>query len=198
MFEEALQSFLDNIPPTERQNFQDFQDAQSMITSIESIAKAHPVHRGRLTSACRKFESLVQRIRPYFDVVDIFVQVKPECMALIWGSMKMVFKVCLISWSLRNPQGCADPAQLSSNYVSFLEKMADMFEEITAVLPAYEEFLTILQERAAKRGYSHTRLAKALSLVYVDILRFMHSIYMLFSNQKRSTVSPTNPQNRDC
>ncbi len=68
-------------------------DAQSMVESIQSLAKSHPVQSSRLTAAARKFAAFVQFLQPYFDVVEIFVQVKPDVMALIWGLLKMIFKV---------------------------------------------------------------------------------------------------------
>jgi hypothetical protein len=54
-----------------------------------------------MTTACRKFEGFVSRFQPYFDVVEIFVQVKPEYMALIWGSLKLIFKVRYLIRSIR-------------------------------------------------------------------------------------------------
>ncbi|KAK1768102.1 hypothetical protein QBC33DRAFT_585007 [Phialemonium atrogriseum] len=167
IFNDAVGSFTATLPEAERKHFDEHRNAQSMISSIEAIASGHPIHRNRLAVVSRKFQLLADHLQPYFDVVEIFVQVKPEYMALIWGSMKMIFK-------------------LSSNYVSFLEKMGDMFQDISSLLPAYEKFVTILQERAASHDGSHPRLANALAFVYVDILRFCHSAYMLFANKKRS------------
>ncbi|XXH00175.1 hypothetical protein Hte_006517 [Hypoxylon texense] len=167
IFNEALGFFIGNLSQPEKKYFSEHENAQSVIIAIKAIAETHPVHRSRLTTACRKFQHLVSRLQPYFDVVEVFVQAKPEYMALIWGSLKMIFK-------------------LSSNYISFLEKMADMFNNIATQLPAYEEFVTILQRRAAYRGETHTRLAKALVYLYVDILSFCHSAYALFINKKPS------------
>lgn len=67
--------------------------------------------------------------------------------------------------------------------------MGDIFEDITNALPAYERFVVVLQARAAAHGSSYPRLAKALALVYVDILRFCHSAYLVFSNRKRGMTS---------
>ncbi|KAI4867277.1 hypothetical protein F4820DRAFT_468079 [Hypoxylon rubiginosum] len=149
IFKDALEFFIGNLSQPEKKYFSEHEDAQSVIVAIKAITEKHPVHRSRLTAACRKFQHLVSRLQPYFDVVEVFVQVKPEYMALIWGSLKMIFK-------------------LSSNYISFLDKMADMFSNIATQLPAYEEFVTILQKRAAYRGENHT------------------SAYALFINKKPS------------
>ncbi|KAK1749555.1 hypothetical protein QBC47DRAFT_333452 [Echria macrotheca] len=167
IFKEAIGSFMASLPAADRDNFTQYNDAQSMMSSITSIAEAHPIHGSRLTAACRKFQVFVDHIKSYFDVVEIFVQVKPEYLALIWGSLRLIFK-------------------LSTNYINFLERMAEMFADIAAHLPAYEEFVVVLQTRAAARNASYPRLTKALGLVYLDIVRFCHSAYMLFGNKERS------------
>ncbi|KAI0166880.1 hypothetical protein GGR52DRAFT_555997 [Hypoxylon sp. FL1284] len=165
IFEGALDIFVGNLSQSEQKFFVEHKDAESVVAAIATIAEKHPVHQSRLTAACRKFQHLVSRLQPYFDVVETFVQVKPEYMAIIWGSLKMIFK-------------------LSSNYISFLDKMADMFGNIADHLPAYGEYIATLQQRAAERGENYTRLAKALGYFYTDILGFCYSAYALFANKK--------------
>lgn len=63
-----------------------------MIDSIEAMTKNHPVQDSRITGAFRKFERLVSYLEPYFRIVDTFVSAKPECAALVWGSLRMIFK----------------------------------------------------------------------------------------------------------
>lgn len=191
IFEEAIDSFMATLSPAERGEFTRYGDAQSMMSSIKSTAEAHPVNSSRMTAACRKFQVFVDHISPYFDVVEIFVQVKPEYMALIWGSLRMIFKViiryflsCVFFRVFRRLTG----KQFSTNYISYLEKMAEMFADIAAQLPAYEQFVTLFQAKAASRNTSYPRLAKALALVYLDIIRFCHSAYMLFANKDNSMI----------
>jgi hypothetical protein len=75
--------------------------------------------------------------------------------------------------------------ELSSNYVTYLEKLCSMFEAIASVLPVYEQYANILQDRAHRAGHSFPRIAKALTHVYVDILRFFHNACLLFSKEPR-------------
>ncbi|KAL1874562.1 hypothetical protein Daus18300_003581 [Diaporthe australafricana] len=94
LFQEALQSFTDSIPPADRDAFREFKDAQTMVASIEAISKSHHVQDSRITAAFRKFEGFVAYLEPYFQIVDTFVSAKPECAALVWGSLRMIFKAC--------------------------------------------------------------------------------------------------------
>lgn len=64
-----------------------------------------------------------------------------------------------------------------------------MFVSISTTLPAYEEYVNVLQSRAQNQGHSHPRLAKALSFVYVDILRFCHNTCLLFSRKRKGQHS---------
>lgn len=97
IFRDALDSFVKNLSQTEKKDFSEHKDAQSVIDAFQTITEKHPIHHSRLTNASRKFQHLVNRLQPYFDVIDTFIQAKPEYMALVWGSLKMIFKVSLRS-----------------------------------------------------------------------------------------------------
>lgn len=162
IFRDALDSFVKNLSQTEKKDFSEHKDAQSVIDAFQTITEKHPIHHSRLTNASRKFQHLVNRLQPYFDVIDTFIQAKPEYMALVWGSLKMIFK-------------------LSSNYVNFLDKMADIFGNISEQLPIYEEYVSFIREQAAVRSEAYTRLERALGYLYADILGFCYSAYALFA-----------------
>jgi hypothetical protein len=60
-----------------------------------------------------------------------------------------------------------------------------MFEDIASILPAYEQYATILQDRAHRAGRSFPRIVMTLTHVYVDIVRFFHNAFLLFSKERR-------------
>jgi hypothetical protein len=93
LFKVACDSFRDNLPVNDKEEFKEYKDAQSMISTIQELANNHPVHRTRLTAACRKLHGFTSKLEPYFDIVNVFVQVKPEYLGLVWGSMRMIFQV---------------------------------------------------------------------------------------------------------
>ncbi len=64
-----------------------------MIADIQNTADNHPVHKSKLTIVVGKLNRFANRIQPYFDIVNIFVQAKPEYAALVWGSLRTIFQV---------------------------------------------------------------------------------------------------------
>ncbi|KEF56255.1 uncharacterized protein A1O9_07836 [Exophiala aquamarina CBS 119918] len=48
------------------------------------MAKQHPIHRSRMTAACGKLQRFAASLEPYFDIINIFIQAKPEYAALVW------------------------------------------------------------------------------------------------------------------
>jgi hypothetical protein len=64
-----------------------------MISDTQALAEGHPVHARKLTSLARKLHDFSSRLEPYFEIVNIFVQAKPEIAALVWGSLQMLFQV---------------------------------------------------------------------------------------------------------
>lgn len=93
IFRVACQSFRDNLPVSDKEEFKEYGDAQSMISAIQELANNHPIHRSRLTAACRKLDQFTKEIEPFFEIINIFVQIKPDYAGLVWGSMRIIFQV---------------------------------------------------------------------------------------------------------
>lgn len=93
IFALASQSFRENLPSTKKAEFKEYPNAQSMLEDIQIIAENHPVHSSKLTGVVRKIHQFAESLEPYFRIVEIFVQVRPDSMALIWGSLRFIFKV---------------------------------------------------------------------------------------------------------
>ena len=72
--------------------------------------------------------------------------------------------------------------QLSSNFVSFFEKLADMLHRILARLPNYAEHLERLRRRAQFQDGS--RILEALSYVYADIIQFCQAACKIFTTKR--------------
>lgn len=78
--------------------------------------------------------------------------------------------------------------QLSSNFVSFFEKLADMLDRILARLPNYAEHLERLRRRASFQDRS--RIFEALSYVYSDIIQFCQSACKIFMTKTGGQYLP--------
>ncbi|KAH0542496.1 hypothetical protein FGG08_003092 [Glutinoglossum americanum] len=168
IFAVAFETFRGSFSGDEGSDFTNFPNAESMLESISRQVTEHPVHRSRLTTCCRKISSLADTLTPFFEIVGIFVQTNPKYAGLVWGAMRLVF-------------------QLGSNYISFLEKLSDMFEKMSVTLPVYEEYIRTLKARALSRGQPVSRrLLKALAYVYSDIIQFCQYACNLFTKRKGS------------
>ncbi|GAW19621.1 hypothetical protein ANO14919_091090 [Xylariales sp. No.14919] len=112
-----------------------------------------------------KLGAFTSTLTPYFDVISTFVQVKPEVLGGLWGSVLLVLK-------------------LRSNYHGFFEKMVQMLEDISNSLPQYGDTVDVCRSRTF---IVQDRLQKSLSLVYADIFEFCRQLLeMLNLGSRRS------------
>ncbi|KAF5608591.1 NACHT domain protein [Fusarium subglutinans] len=133
IFREACHEFRSSLTEKDKTLFKEFSDAKSMLKAIKEDAKSHPVHSSTLTQCCKGINSIANRLSPFFDVAGLFVSSHPEFAALAWGSLRLVFV-------------------LGSNHAKFLERVCDMFESMSMVLPAYEEYVSRLRSRLTANG----------------------------------------------
>lgn len=78
--------------------------------------------------------------------------------------------------------------QLGTNFVTFLDKLTDMFERIADILPTYHAHIQRIRELPYPA--SRLRLGKALSYVYADIIQFCQSAYGLLCKRRGNRKYP--------
>jgi hypothetical protein len=59
------------------------------------MARDHPAQTTRLMSCCHKVKLLASLLGPYFEVVNILVQVSPEYAGVAWGALRLIFGVSI-------------------------------------------------------------------------------------------------------
>lgn len=64
-----------------------------MLEAIGQQTKNHPSHSSLLTKCCKKIQDLSNKLEPYFEIINLFVQTHPEFAGLAWGSIRLVFLV---------------------------------------------------------------------------------------------------------
>lgn len=94
IFQHVYQTFLDSLSEQELIYFVSFPDAVKMLEAVHKLVSEHSVHQGILSACANKINNLAVRLRPFFDIVSIFVSSNPEFAAIAWGSICLVFKVC--------------------------------------------------------------------------------------------------------
>ena len=63
-----------------------------MLQELKSVCIEH-TETSRLSRCCSKIPKFSNTFAPYFEILNIFVQVKPEYMGIIWGSIRLIFQV---------------------------------------------------------------------------------------------------------
>ena len=108
-----------------------------------------------------KIEPYLERLREYARVIEVFAQVNPDILCLIWGPIKL-----LLQWS------------------SVLKKSLDdiicITAEIGGSLPQFEEL--------ARMFSGNNRLKDLLSLFFRDILDFYRVSFEFFTKKSRFFV----------
>jgi hypothetical protein len=62
-----------------------------------------------------------------------------------------------------------------------------MFENMAALLPAYEDYVKEMRSRAKEQGNRvSVRLVSALAYIYSDLIQFCFDAYKLLSRRKSS------------
>lgn len=54
-------------------------------------------NRSKLAVCCKKIGFFAQAFAPYFDVIGIFVQIKPEWAGWFWGVLRLILQACATS-----------------------------------------------------------------------------------------------------
>jgi len=107
-----------------------------------------------------KIKPFLDRLENFTGVIEVFIQVKPELLALIWGPIKLLL--------------------LYSNQVTTgLQKMADAMEKIGHALPQFEILAQVFK--------SHDAVKHALVLFYKDVLDFLRINLDFFHKTRRYT-----------
>lgn len=166
LFEETVQSIRSAISEEEQKCFHRIETPNILLEELESLCSSNQRDQRRLLSCCAKFAAFSNSFAPYFDIVALFVRIKPEWLVCFWGSIKLVF-------------------QLGSNHVAFLEKIAGMFDNISAILPRYQQHYDTYKRRPTEKNKD--RLIHLMSFIYADVIQFCQNVSCMFLRGSRGS-----------
>ena len=95
IFAQAVESFYSTLPDADRASFQGCANPSTMLQQMSAACSRHQ-QSSRLYACCSKIARFSRAFEPFYEVVNIFVQVKPDIMALVWGSIRLIFQVSTI------------------------------------------------------------------------------------------------------
>ncbi|GJD05052.1 NACHT domain protein [Colletotrichum higginsianum] len=110
-----------------------------------------------------KIDVYLSRLREYAGVVEVFVQVQPDILALIWGPIKLI-----LQWANVLKQS--------------FDAIVNTLEEIGILLPEFTEMSRIFED--------NDRVKEVLVLFFKDILDFYLITLQFFSSSRMSPRSP--------
>lgn len=183
-----MAAFRESLPPGSQTQLVRCTNAESLILNIETIAYnfRHKSKVSRLIACCNIIKRVAQAWEPFFEVITILVSSHPEYAACAWSAIRLVFLVC---WSFLFSRILeTEYDQLGSNFVTFLEKLCNMFEGMRHSLSLYHRHIQNII--AAPHVEYGKELAAALSLIYTDIMEFCQQATGIFAKKKSSYRLP--------
>ncbi|KAK8134954.1 hypothetical protein PG984_006966 [Apiospora sp. TS-2023a] len=154
-FESARDDFMRDVKHANRFDF-------NRLVSVEDVWKA--TEEIQTKQAQTKTLRGLHRIRPFVEAltqfaatIEVFVQVKPDILALIWGPLKLLL-------------------QISSALTSAFDKVVKVLGDIGDALPLFHKYRSTFQE--------NDDLKRILAMFYADVLEF-YKILVNFMHDRR-------------
>ena len=88
----ARDQFLDSLFVGERRMFSNCASAEQMIKDIRNL-EIVPEDKKMLNRCADRVKSFSDKLEPYFEIINIFIQSNPQFAAIAWGAMRLVLKV---------------------------------------------------------------------------------------------------------
>jgi len=91
LFKEATATFLECLSEEERLNFLSCSSPEALVANIAAL---YPKSRKSLADkTAQHVSSFSLKLKPYFEILGIFVQSHPEWTALAWGAIRLILEV---------------------------------------------------------------------------------------------------------
>ncbi|KAI5458921.1 hypothetical protein BGZ63DRAFT_361273 [Mariannaea sp. PMI_226] len=154
-FESAKKDFHLKFPDDPNYDFSKFSSINDVYNATDQIQNKQATTRTLRNLA--KIQPFLECLSGYSAVIDTFVQVKPEILALIWGPIRLMLLI-------------------SSTYMKTFDKLLDVMARIGAELPAFQKYAELFRE--------NTQMQQVLCLFFQDILDFHATILDFFKRKK--------------
>lgn len=73
--------------------FVSYPTGASMLRAMQDFAESKAGDRTLLERMLARIERISTRLKPFFQVIEIFVSSNPEYAAIAWGSIRLIFMV---------------------------------------------------------------------------------------------------------
>ncbi|KAI1457992.1 hypothetical protein F4805DRAFT_474716 [Annulohypoxylon moriforme] len=136
------------------------------LTSIEDVLEeAKKIERQqaktRTLRGLRRIQPLINGLKEYSAIIEVFAQAKPDIMSLIWGPLKFIL-------------------QASSSVILAFEKVVKVIADVGMTLPSFKIYTEIFQ--------SNYEIRRALCLFFADILDFYAILLNFLTSKTRNII----------
>ncbi|KAK8078340.1 NACHT domain protein [Apiospora saccharicola] len=157
-FESARDDFMRDVKHADRFDF-------TRLVSVDDVWKA--TQEIQTKQAQTKTLRGLHRIRPFVEAltqfaatIEVFIQVKPDVLALIWGPLKLLL-------------------QISSALSSAFDKVVKVLGDIGDALPLFHKYRSVFQ--------GNDDLKRILAMFYADVLEFYKILVNLMHDRRWKT-----------
>lgn len=147
--------------------FEDLLQSNSIENVWETIEKLQARQDAdRRVRRLQKIDSFLSKLSSYAIVVDTFVQVRPDIMALIWGPIRILL-LC------------------TENVAKLADAVVNVMEQVGDALPMFVDVVKMFGK--------NDKLIHKLALFYEDILEFYIVAFEFFNASSEDFFSPRSP-----
>ncbi|KAI1416816.1 hypothetical protein F5Y13DRAFT_204160 [Hypoxylon sp. FL1857] len=137
----------------------------SKITSIDDVLnEAKKIEKQqdktKTLRGLKRIQPLIDGLKEYSGIIEVFAQAKPDVMSLIWGPLKFIL-------------------QASSSVISAFEKVVKVIMDLGMTLPSFKIYAQLFQ--------SNSDVRRALCLFYADVLDFYAILLNFLTNRRLNT-----------
>lgn len=94
VFDEARDSFIASLSKKERMLFAPCSSAEDLLDGIKKLHVIQKQSQNWKIGAClKRICAFSDALKPYFEVVTIFVSSNPQYTALLWGALRLILQV---------------------------------------------------------------------------------------------------------
>lgn len=156
----ARNRFVEDLTDEEQRVF--FQASPETI--LYDASAAEKIHQTKSTTrgVLTKIQPFVEAVVQYGQALDAYSNIYPLVMGPLWGSVRVVLHL----------------ARESGKY---FEKIADMFNRISDLLPRLRVYEQLFP--------NHESLVQALSVIYLDVLKFCSDAKTMFRRTKPALLA---------
>ena len=99
LFDESIEAIEHNLLDVHREAFHHV-NAFSLLDDLRGIAKQSGTDDRVVIACSRKFTLFVRTYAPYFDILSVCTEVKPEWIGCFWALVRLLFQVRLLFFAI--------------------------------------------------------------------------------------------------